>query len=52
MKRLTDPSFRYVPAASTNLKVTFARVKREQREHSDAQAAAAGKVQQIKKIAK
>lgn len=31
MKSLLDRSFEYVPAAKTNLKKTFARIRREQR---------------------
>jgi hypothetical protein len=31
-KRLTDPSFKYVGSASTDLRKTFARVRREQAE--------------------
>lgn len=31
MKSILDPSFRYVPAASTDLRKTFARIRREQR---------------------
>lgn len=38
MKRLTDPTFKYIPAAKTNLRLTFARLRREQRE-SDAKRA-------------
>lgn len=30
MKSILDPSFRYVPAAATDLRKTFARVRREQ----------------------
>lgn len=29
MKRLTDPSFKYVPASKTDIRKTFARVRRE-----------------------
>jgi len=29
MKSILDPSFRYVPSASTDLRKTFARVRRE-----------------------
>lgn len=29
MKRITDPTFRYVSAASTDIRKTFARVRRE-----------------------
>ena len=32
MKRLTDPSFRYTPSCATNIKATFARVRREMKE--------------------
>ncbi len=31
MKPITDPTFRYQPSYATNLRKTFARVKREQR---------------------
>lgn len=31
MKPITDPSFRYQPSFATDLRKTFARVKREQR---------------------
>lgn len=30
MKSLLDPTFRYVPAAATDLRKTFARIRREQ----------------------
>jgi hypothetical protein len=30
MKSILDPAFKYVPAASTDLRKTFARVRREQ----------------------
>jgi hypothetical protein len=29
-KRITDPAFKYIPAAQTDLKKTFARIRREQ----------------------
>lgn len=35
MKSLLDPSFRYIPAARTDLKKTFARVRRELREQQE-----------------
>jgi hypothetical protein len=38
-KSLLDNSFRYTPSFSTNLKTTFARVRREMRE-ADAKSAA------------
>ena len=31
-KRLTDPKFKYVPAAKTDLRKTFARIRRELKE--------------------
>jgi hypothetical protein len=31
MKSILDPSFRYTPSAGTDLRKTFARVRREQR---------------------
>lgn len=38
MKSILDPTFRYVPAASTDLKKTFARVRRELEKEREAQA--------------
>lgn len=32
MKRITDKDFKYVPSSKTDLRKTFARVRREQRE--------------------
>lgn len=32
MKRITDPTFKYVSAVKTNIRKTFARIRREQRE--------------------
>jgi hypothetical protein len=34
MKKITDPTFRYVPSHQTNLKATFARIRREQSQSS------------------
>jgi len=31
MKSILDPTFRYVPAAKTDVAATFARIRREQR---------------------
>ena len=31
MKRITDPDFRYVPAAKTDIRKTFARIRAEQK---------------------
>lgn len=35
MKSILDPTFHYVPAAQTDLKKTFARIRREQRAASE-----------------
>jgi hypothetical protein len=32
MKSILDPAFRYVPAASTDIRKTFRRIRREQQE--------------------
>jgi hypothetical protein len=32
MKRLLDPSFKYVPSGQTDLRKTFARIRREQQQ--------------------
>jgi hypothetical protein len=29
MKRITDPSFKYVPSSQTDLKKTFARIRKQ-----------------------
>jgi hypothetical protein len=29
MKRITDPSFRYVPSSQTDLRKTFARIRKQ-----------------------
>lgn len=47
MKSLLDPTFRYVPAAATDLRKTFARVRREQKAAAEREAARAAKVQPI-----
>jgi len=42
MKSILDPAFRYVPSDETDLRKTFARIRREQRvrEQADAMAEA------------
>ena len=40
MKSILDPSFHYVPSTSTDLRKTFARIRREQRKWNQIQAAA------------
>ncbi len=51
MKSILDRSFQYTPSAKTDLKKTFARIRREQREADQRQAAndteAAEKVAQL-----
>jgi hypothetical protein len=37
MKSILDRSFRYTPSTSTDLKKTFARIRREQRKLGDAE---------------
>lgn len=41
MKSILDPSFRYTPSAATDVRKTFARVRREQRKQAEQQAKAA-----------
>jgi hypothetical protein len=41
MKSILDPSFRYTNSANTDLRRTFARIRREQREQARRQAAGA-----------
>jgi len=43
VKRLTDPTFRYVPAAATDIRKTFQRIRRQQQ--ANAKEAAAKTVQ-------
>jgi hypothetical protein len=47
MKSLMDPTFRYFNSANTNLRRTFARVRREQKEDAEREAQATAKVQPI-----
>jgi hypothetical protein len=35
--RILDPSFVYVPSGSTDIRKTFARIRREQRRQSEAE---------------
>lgn len=44
MKSILDPTFRYTPAASTDLRRTFARVRREQRRQAQLALAPTTKV--------
>jgi hypothetical protein len=47
MKSILDPSFRYTNSASTDLRKTFARIRREQKEAAEREAQATAKVQPI-----
>ena len=50
MKSILDPSFRYTPSVSTDLKKTFARIRRLERESqagAEAMSATAAKVVRI-----
>ncbi len=40
MKSILDPAFRYVPSVETDLRKTFARIRREQRVREQAATAA------------
>jgi hypothetical protein len=42
MKSILDPSFRYTRSVDTDLRKTFARIRREQQKQARAQAASAG----------
>jgi flagellar hook-basal body complex protein FliE len=51
MKSVFDPSFRYTPSFGTNLKATFARVRREQRQaRAQAEEAAAEVTEKVRPI--
>jgi hypothetical protein len=47
MKSILDPSFRYTPSAETDLRKTFARVRREQRRAAEAAAPAGSRPPQV-----
>lgn len=47
MKSILDPSFQYTPSASTDLRKTFARVRREMRKQQRVDAEASAKVSPI-----
>lgn len=42
MKSILDPTFRYVSAAHTDIRRTFARIKREQQKAREAEVAKIG----------
>ena len=47
MKSILDPSFRYTPSAETDLRKTFARIRREQRRNAMATQASATASSQV-----
>ena len=47
MKSILDPTFQYTPSASTDLRKTFARVRREMRKNAKIQAETSAKVSPI-----
>ena len=44
MKSILDPTFRYTPSAATDVRKTFARVRREMRKQAQANGRLAGEV--------
>lgn len=44
MKSILDPTFRYTPSSNTDLRKTFARVRREMRRQTRVEAESAAKV--------
>lgn len=47
MKSILDPTFHYTPSASTDLRKTFARVRREMKKHAAPNAEASATVSPI-----
>lgn len=47
MKSILDPTFQYTPSASTDLRKTFARIRREMRKNAQIEAEASAKVSPI-----
>lgn len=50
MKSILDPSFRYTPSVSTDLKKTFARIRRMEREMQAQAEAQAGSLSKVVRI--
>ena len=50
MKSILDPSFRYVNSANTDIRKTFARVRREQRQPASKSNTVVVRLQQLHKI--
>lgn len=47
MKSILDPKFKYVPAAGTDIRATFRRIRREQREAAERERLAAEEAARI-----
>ena len=47
MKSILDPSFRYTKSVETDLRKTFARIRRELRKQSEPTAAGAGATRSV-----
>jgi hypothetical protein len=48
---ILDPKFRYTPAAETNIRKTFARIKKAQREKEEAERSASlERIQKVRRI--
>lgn len=47
MKSILDPTFRYTPSVQTDIRKTFARVKRERRQQEEAEAAAREEAERV-----
>jgi hypothetical protein len=52
MKSLLDPSFQYVPSIRTDIRKTFARIRREQRSRTSLQVKAESPLAPIFTLAK
>lgn len=52
MRSILDPKFKYVPSASTDIRKTFARVRREQAAAEKAATVSVPKVTKFRKVAR
>lgn len=52
MKNIYDPGFKYICAVKTDIRQTFKRIRREQKEQAAREEEARVKVQPIRKVAK
>lgn len=50
--RCWDPAWKYVPHEATDIRKTFARIKRQQKEAAEQEAAKSVNVKQLRKAAK